>query len=91
MFRFRAVQMLQPASSKAGYSRRINVKDFNNARKKLKGFYEVRGKHAGFFSKVLCADPIIGTNCIVRLAQKSFNFFRQIFLCRAELPSIGKL
>ena len=43
----------------------------------LKRFDEFRGKHARLFGQVLSAHPIIGHDGFVRLAEESFDFFRQ--------------
>ena len=57
----------------------------------LKRFHEFGGKHARFFGEVLRADPVVGHDGLVSLAEESFYFFRQVFLRGAELLPIGNL
>jgi hypothetical protein len=70
--------------------------DINTGRKFLRGrllerFDELGGKYARFLRKILGADPVVGANCLVGLAEEAVDFLDEVFLGAIQLLAVRKL
>ena len=48
-------------------------------------FDEFVGKHARFIRQILGANPVVGENRFVGLAEETADFFHEVFLSGTEL------
>jgi hypothetical protein len=70
--------------------------DINIGRKFLRGrllerFDELGGKYARFLRQILGADPVVGANCLVGLAEEAVDLLDEVFLSAIQLLAVCKL
>src|ERR1035437_1975201 len=57
----------------------------------LKRFHELDEKNARFLRQILRANPVVGANRFVGLAEEAVDFLDEVFLSGIELPAVCKL